>query len=98
STSPCRLVSSSSKSNTATLGGSACTGDETHSISTTTKPVIRMIVVREFTAAQQQLWMYKTVRPCFKPVPNSIVDQSRGASRKGGDMIRLFVGVLVGLS
>src|SRR6202011_4090844 len=42
--------------------------------------------------------MYKTVRPCFKPVPNSIVDQSRGASRKGGDMIRLFVGVVVGLS
>jgi hypothetical protein len=66
-TSPCRLVSRSSKSNTATLSGSACASDETNSISATTKPGLRMIVVREFTAAQHQCRLYKTVRPCFKP-------------------------------
>jgi hypothetical protein len=37
------------------LGGSACTGDETNSINAMRKPGIRMIVAREFTAAQQQM-------------------------------------------
>jgi ABC transporter substrate binding protein (PQQ-dependent alcohol dehydrogenase system) len=55
-----------------------------------------MIVVREFTAMQHQRSSYKTVRPCFKPeLPLWSVGRRKP---QGGDMIRLFVGAVVGVS
>jgi ABC transporter substrate binding protein (PQQ-dependent alcohol dehydrogenase system) len=46
-------------------------------------------------AAERQRGLYKTVRPCFKPELFSSVG---GGEPRGADMIRLIVGVVVGLS